>query len=243
MRAIYHPTLYEIFEDENLEKIVRVIGPQLHHLQQVVRLKEGESVLIMDGLGHMAYGVVATLSKQEMLVDLDQVDKVVAPTPQIDLALCLPKKPAQLDAIRASVELGIGRIIPVLSEFAWRGLADDARINRVMESAMLQSNNPILPEVLSPVDFDQLVEEHFDQYDSVLAFTLDDGMDLKALTSAEYGEHILLVIGPEGGESLREKERLAQHPQVKLINLSMPILRTETAVAVATGFLHGQISS
>ncbi|MBT7766714.1 MAG: hypothetical protein HN730_06120, partial [Bdellovibrionales bacterium] len=46
----------------------------------------------------------------------------------------------------------------------------------------------------------------------------------------------------EGGESPSEKQQLADNSKVQLVNLNMPILRSETAVSVVAGYLQGQIA-
>ena len=244
MRAIYYPALAEFIDSATTDYPVTVTisGKQHFHLLKVVRLKEGELVLVLDGLGHHSNGLVESIGKREMVISLAHVKSVEVRSTTIDLAFGLPKKPAQLEAIRSAVEVGISRIIPVTTEYSWGTLADESRIQRVMESAMLQSNNPILPIVMPPVPFGRLIDEYFSQYDSIIIFTLDGELADMEVNLAGYGEHILLLIGSEGGESDSEKQQLAENSKVKFIKVPMPILRTETAVAMAAGYIHSQIS-
>jgi 16S rRNA (uracil1498-N3)-methyltransferase len=241
VRAIHYPELKERL-GEPVGATINITGTSLFHLLKVVRLKIGEMVVLLDGDGARAVGDIKSISKRDISITLQKIEMVKVSTPRIDLALGLPKKPAQLDAIRAAVEVGINRIIPVTTQFAWPELADRSRIERVVESAMLQSNNPNIPEILDPISFDQLIQDYFINYDSVITFTLDHQLGVKRPDLNRKSEQILLFIGPEGGESPSEKQQLADNSKVQLVNLNMPILRSETAVSVVAGYLQGQIA-
>jgi 16S rRNA (uracil1498-N3)-methyltransferase len=188
----------------------------LHHLAKVLRLRTGEQVVAADGAGAWRlceWGSAA----------IDPASDVFAeerPEPQVTIAFALPKGDRPEAAVRALVELGVDRIVPLITERSVvRPPAERAvRLRRVAREAAMQSRRVFLPEVrdITP-----------------LAGLCTTGAAL-CVPGGEPPSLALpcLVIGPEGG--FTDAELAIRLPEV---GLGGGVLRTETAAVVAGALL------
>ncbi|RPJ77074.1 MAG: RsmE family RNA methyltransferase, partial [Alphaproteobacteria bacterium] len=132
MRAIYYP-----FDIVGENQIISVTGDSAKHLQ-VVRVKQGEDILILNGKGAKAYTRVESISKNqiELLVQQLVQDKHLH---HISLAIATPKKDAFEDILKMAVELGVLNIHPLSSDFSQYEYGESERVQRILESALVQS--------------------------------------------------------------------------------------------------------
>lgn len=188
----------------------------LHHLAKVLRLRSGEQVVAADGAG--AWRLCEWGSDA-----IDPASEVFAerrPEPQVTIAFALPKGDRPEAAVRALVELGVDRIVPLVTERSVvRPPAERAgRLRRVAREAAMQSRRLYLPEVseITPL------------------LKLDRTGAALCLPGAQAPSLALpcLVIGPEGG--FTDTELALGLPEV---GLGGGVLRTETAAVVAGALL------
>ncbi len=168
--------------------------------------------------------------------------------PNLTLVQGISKGDRMGQTIRQTTELGIGRIIPFLSERTVVRLAVDergrkgSRWRRIALSAAKQSGRNILPVVDDPTTLEDICRELSDFDRVVIAWeeadTRGDGKPLSvgdALEGCDMDSHVALVIGPEGGLTANEVSVIKGLGDfVKIVSLGELILRTETAGTVAT---------
>lgn len=227
MRAIFHP-----FEDAIGS--VFATDEQAKHLQ-VVRIKTGEPVLILNGRGMKAYATVGKITKNSVELVINSVE-TEKPKHHIHLAVATPKKDAFEDILKIAVEMGVKSIQPLTSEFSQYDYQPGDRFSRILESALIQSNNTFLPEVLPQIKLEQ--------------FLTSNKFPLCFFNSRpSAGEELIkpaaektVLIGPEGGFSEKECALILERPEVRTIHLPTPIQRAPTAVASSIGYLLGQES-
>lgn len=141
-------------------------------------------------------------------------------------------------AIQKAVELGVKRIMPVVTERCNVQLSGDRaekRINHwqgVIISACEQSGRSYLPELLPITSIDSALENVNDACKLVL-----DPEAIKSFSSVKKAQQIALLIGPEGGLSEIEVQR-ANDAGFSGITLGPRILRTETASAAALAMVQ-----
>jgi 16S rRNA (uracil1498-N3)-methyltransferase len=206
---------------ENLQ-VPRLDPADRHHLERVLRLRRGESVVACDGRG----GWRMTRFVGGDLLDLDgEVVEVPPPQPLLSVAFAPVKGDRPEWVVQKLTELGIDRIVPVQtarSVVRWdgdRAILQHDRLVRVAREAAAQSRRVHLPEVAMP---------------ATLASLLASGAPLRL---AEPGgqqpmaDGVMVVVGPEGG--FTDEERAAVPERV---GLPGGVLRAETA-AVALGVL------
>lgn len=227
MRSIFYTELNQV---QNGQQIV-LSDDRAKHLIKSVRINIGENVLLLDGIGGRATASVCHVTKHEIVFTITQITQNLSDS-TIDLAICCCKKEAMEEIIRNAVELGIGKIYPIESQYAQRDFEWNARLDRIAESALIQSNNLFFPQQMSALgwkDFLNLVSS----YQQVFYFSSQQ----RGGKTASLRGRCLMIIGPEGGLSTDEEQGLIDIPTVQLVQLLTPIMRAPTALTAAVGWL------
>lgn len=223
MRALY---LQEIPSEDKIE----LKGDELHHLIQVVRVKAGEELLLLNGRGMRVLGRIEAVGKKNLLLQVLKRD-LDSKTSPYDLALVVPKKEALELCLKQATELGFGRIYLVRGHYSQIKIPDSDRLMKILISGLEQSNAAYLPEVLEV----KLTEINWGEYGRVL--WLDSQSSENKNKSHHSIDKNLLVVGPEAGFSPEEREILSAINNLEQVNLPTPILRSPTAVATGAGLL------
>jgi 16S rRNA (uracil1498-N3)-methyltransferase len=198
-----------------------------HHLTRVLRLREGEVVIAADGRGHWVH----TLWRGEATVELlsDAVVHFEAPAePPLTVVFAPVKGERPEWVVQKLTELGIDRIVPLLSERSvvrWsdaRGQATVERLRRVAREAAAQSRRVWLPQVCDTVRFADLVS--LGQPGEVVLAQLSG--DRPTVSQR------VVAVGPEGGWSTDE---LASG--LPTVGFGLSVLRAETAAVTAGALL------
>ncbi len=219
----------------------------LHHVK-ALRLKKGDTLVLSDGQGRAVYGYLETLRSDYAKVSL--LENVAAsPEPQIRVHLYLGiSKGDKLDAVvRQSVELGGSRIIPVLTERTvvarsaegWEKRA--LRWRNIARAAAAQSRRCIIPEVCSPLDFEEMLLLLKNEELVLVPWEEEKIASLGAVLKRRERSpgSVAIFTGPEGGISPTEMEKLIEIPTVYPVTLGPRILRAETAPVVALALIMG----
>ena len=145
------------------------------------------------------------------------------------------------DVLRGATEIGIDEFFAVNMERSVAIIKNSAankkieRFELVARSASMQSGRPNLPKAGVLSSFDELIS-YLDNIDLLVVFweraSVDDSIEI-ALGNLEGVSSVGILIGPEGGISDSEIEKLKECPQTKICTLGDTILRTETAGIVA----------
>jgi 16S rRNA (uracil1498-N3)-methyltransferase len=204
---------------------------QAHHLA-VVRVRVGDQVLILNGKGGKALAQITSLSKKTGQV---QIQSVSADTRkhQISVVLGVPKKDAFEDIVKIAVELGVAEIHPLSTQFSQYEVESNDRLNRLIESALIQSNNLFWPEIYKQTNLDDFLENfvgelvYFSSRPSEIKYKIENFSDKK----------VAVLIGPEGGFSEEEEAKIVAYKNVNIVHLPTPIMRAPTAVATSIGYL------
>jgi 16S rRNA (uracil1498-N3)-methyltransferase len=225
LRAAFYP-----FDKLAIGEVVHISGDTAHHLN-VVRIKSNEAILLLNGKGSRLTGKV--LSIQKNLVEIQATDyQEVQPSHDLSLAIANPKKDAFEDILKAAVELGIKNIYPLSSDFSQYDYIPSERVERILESALIQSNNAFMPVVHSQTSLKEFLAKHTD---TIVFFNSRLTRGPNNDSAAQQKKTIL--IGPEGGFSPAEVEIISQYSLIQEIHLPTPILRAPTAVASSVGYL------
>ncbi|MBQ3562506.1 MAG: RNA methyltransferase, partial [Clostridia bacterium] len=161
----------------------------------------------------------------------------------LPLCTCLLKGDKFETVIRHSVELGVTKIVPVLSTNcvsrpdAKSLKSKEQRWQKIANEAAGQCGRGVLPTLLSTTDLSALAKT-FNDYDLVLFFYELGGEPLgETLWENDSAKKIAIITGPEGGFTASEAEMLA-NAGAKTISLGKRILRAETApLAALTGVM------
>lgn len=214
-----------------------VIGGQdAHHIARVLRMQVGDSLTLCDAHGtDYACEILAVGDCEVSLRVCERMPSATEPTTAVTLYQGLPKSEKMEWIIQKCVEIGIARIVPVaMSRCVVKlngadGEKKRSRWQKIAAGAAEQSGRGIIPEVAAPISFAEMVSHLTNEY--AVAFYEGGGDSLATLVN-EDTRQVSIVIGPEGGFSLDEIEKLRESG-AHIATLGKRILRCETAPMVA----------
>ena len=213
-----------------------ITGQDAHHISRVLRMQIGDSVTLCDGRGtDYACTIVSINDEAVELTVLQRAPSVTEPTVAVTLYQGIPKSEKMEWIIQKCVEIGITRIVPVMMSRcvvkldAKDGEKKQTRWQKIAAGAAEQSGRGIIPEIAAPITFQQLLHETADI--PTVTFYEGGGQPLDTLVNTDTHQ-LAMIIGPEGGFSLDEIERLT-HNGAHIATLGKRILRCETAPLVA----------
>jgi 16S rRNA (uracil1498-N3)-methyltransferase len=210
--------------------------------QLVLRLRDGDALEVCDSAGRTFAAALALDGPRGFALLERELEAPPAPTLEIVLVQALPKGPKMDLVIEKATELGVARIVPVVSE---RSLGDPGeakleRWRRIARTAAQQSGRPDIPVVDAPLTWAGLFAEALPAGTTALVpWELAPREPLAdVLPRLLRGRsRALVAIGPEGGFAHDEVE-LAQRAGAHTVSLGHRILRTETAGLVVCGILR-----
>lgn len=209
------------------------------HAVQVLRMKPGAILTLFNGEGLEYQAQLEQIDKRQATVSLQEQISADNESPLDILLMQGISRGERMDyAIQKAVELGVKRIMPVVTERCNVQLSGERakkRLNHwkgVVISACEQSGRCFLPELLPITDLDMALGSVNDSCKLVLAPTATQGF-----SSLKKANEVALLIGPEGGLSDIELQR-ATEAGFTGISLGPRILRTETASAAALAMVQ-----
>lgn len=220
------------------DKSVTILGGDVNHIKNVLRMKAGQELNVSNGQDGREYRcAIEALEEDRVLCRLRFVkeDKVELPS-RIYLFQGLPKGDKMELIIQKAVELGVYQVIPVAAKRCVVKLDDKkaasklARWQGIAEAAAKQSKRAIVPEIKQVLSFEQAVEYASEMQVRLIPYELAEGMEKtrRLMDALKPGEDIAVFIGPEGG--FEESEiALAAEKGIEPVTLGRRILRTETA--------------
>lgn len=224
--------------DQISEGEIKITGADVNHIKNVLRMKQGEEILICNGHGKDCYCIINQVSDKEIIAKIQSMqDTGTELATKIILFQGMPKKDKMELIIQKAVELGVSEIVPVITKRAVVKLEDkkkeEKKLERwraIAEGAAKQSGRGIIPTVASSMSMKEALTAAAGMELGIIPYENAKGM--KETRAIMEGLHqyksIAIFIGPEGG--FEESEiTLAKENHIKPITLGKRILRTETA--------------
>lgn len=235
------------FVDEVRHGAAEITGDEAHHLTRVLRVEPGQRYEISDNQRAFLAEVEEARKSRVLFRVLEPVESPAAPV-RITLVVALVKFERLEWMVEKATELGVEAIAPVESERSEKGLLQAAqkrveRWRKIARESSQQSRRTRMPEIADPIRFGA-----FSAADFELRYVLDEEASRPVLNTfpAERSQQdrICLLVGPEGGWSDVERQRLRE--SWTPVSLGPQILRTETAcvaaIAIVTAAWLGQSS-
>lgn len=218
-------------------RIFAIEGQQAHYLSKVMRVRDGDAVILCDNVTGEWATRVGKVDKRR--VDLTVVEKLRAREEVPDFWLCpaLLKKDRFDLVLEKATELGVAEIHPILMRRCVADKLNLERANTITTEAAEQCARTALPELREPAKLDALLRDWPD--DRILYFADEMGGEPAGDAFATSSGPAAMLIGPEGGFDDSERELLRSHRHVKPISLGSRILRSETAAIAATALWMG----
>lgn len=216
---------------------VDVAGAQAHYLARVMRVAEGDAVVLCDDRTGEWAARVAQAGKRDVVLEVVERLRPREEVPDLTLCAALLKKDRFELVLEKACELGVRTIQPVLTR---RCVADKLNLDRAQATlveAAEQCARTALPHLLEPVRLDALLRGW--QNERALFFADENGGDPAREAFAAHKGPAGLLIGPEGGFDDGERTAIRAHQAARAITLGPRILRGETAAIAATALWMG----
>lgn len=200
-----------------------------NHCNKVLRLKQGDTVHLIDGVGGLYVAQIAETTKKAVLLNI--IDKqqgfgkrnhylhiAIAPTKNIDRIEWFLEK---------ATEIGIDEITPIICERSERKIVKEERLEKVVTSAVKQSLTAYHPKINTAIAFKDFIKQS-DVELKMIAHCIDENSKQAISELIKPHQEYLILIGPEGDFTPKEIE-LALQNGYKPVTLGNTRLRTETA--------------
>ena len=206
-----------------------------HYVVNVMRLKRGSNINFFNSEGEWKSEIVF-LDKDRVEVKIIEKIKQPKELSNIELAICLVKKNPMETILQKATELGVSKIIPIISKRTEVKELNYDRANKIVIESTEQSNQlspPKISEVIKLKDF----LNNLDGSSKLLFADVNSTQNLKAET-LKLGNPISVLIGPEGDFSPSERDSILGISNVTSFTISRNILRSDTAVISAISLVN-----
>ena len=218
-----------IFLNENLKEQSEIIlnKDQSHYLSSVMRIKAGQKVLFFNGNDGEFYGMINSIDKKKTTIKILSKKREITDLPNTTLAFCPPKGNKLDFLIQKSTEIGVREFIPIISDHTINRKINVDRLKKIIIESAEQSNQIQLPNLQNSLSFDNFVK-NFSTSTILFADINSLNSSLEKIIEKKQSNYILLI-GPEGDFSSKEREVILQNKNFKSFSLGSTVLRSETA--------------
>lgn len=230
--------------EQVFENSISIFGDDVKHISKVLRLRVNEEITVCDKCGNDYECSLQEISSDKVVAKILSKKKNVAEADiEITLFQGLPKSDKMDLIIQKCVELGISKIVPVITKRAVSRPSDgDKKIIRwqkIAAEAAKQCGRGIIPEVGKMISFADAVKLCDDEKVlAIMPYECEAENKIKNALKETEKKKIFVYIGPEGGFDESEVN-LAENSGIKLVTLGPRIMRTETApIAVCSVIMY-----
>ena len=229
-------------------------GREAHHARHVLRVRQGERLTVLDGAGHEFLCAVEESDRDQIRLTVIEKRDHPAPAAQVTLLQAVPKGKTMDTIIQKATELGVSRIVPLLSERVVPHLDEEDGVHKadkwrlVAREAIKQCGSAWLPLIDPPMTPAQFLARK-----EVIELPLIASLESGSRPAREYfhafqARHrrmpasVCIWIGPEGDFTPAETAAIRSHGALP-ITLGPLVLRVETAALYCLSILHYELQS
>jgi len=221
--------------------VVAIDHAQAHYLKHVLRLNDGQDVLVFNGRDGEWRGRLEG-GRREAALRLGERSRAQTATTDLHY-LFAPLKSARLDyMVQKAVEMGVSQLRPVLTQHGQVGLVNLERMRANAIEAAEQCGILCVPEIAAPLPLTRALGAWEPGRHLVFCDEAADVADpLAALAGVPRRAPLAVLIGPEGGFAADERAALLRLPHVVRLALGPRILRADTAAVAALALVQAVI--
>jgi 16S rRNA (uracil1498-N3)-methyltransferase len=225
MQLFYNATINEATETFSFDR------EESKHIIKVLRKKDGDILFVTNGLGFLFKTEIVLASDSKCTVQMVSFEKAAAAPFQLHLVVAPTKMNDRYEwFLEKATEIGIQEITPIICDRSERKVINIERFEKIILSAMKQSNELYLPKLNPAISFKEFMKQKNKGLQLIAHCEETDKKTLKSVLQSNTD--VTILIGPEGDFS--EKEiALALEQNYIPVSLGNTRLRTETAAVVA----------
>lgn len=240
--------------DECKTDSLTLTGREAHHAARVLRLRRGDEVVVLDGAGAEFFCCIQDCGRELVHLTLTKKNQLPPLPYQLTLLQAVPKGKLIESVIQKAVELGVHRVVPLLTERVTTRLAgDDAahkaeKLQHVAIEAIKQCGSAWLPKIETPLTPGEFLARG-EKFELPLIASLQPGSrHAREYFQAFQGEHgrqpesVCVWVGPEG-DFTAEEVRAIQAGGALPITLGRLVLRVETAATYCLSVLNYELAA
>lgn len=225
MQLFYNPTINETTETFSFDR------EESKHIIKVLRKKDGDILFVTNGLGYLFETKITLASDSKCTVEIVSFEKTAASNFKLHLAVAPTKMNDRYEwFLEKTTEIGIQEITPIICDRSERKVINNDRFDKIILSAMKQSNELYLPKLNPAISFKEFLKQHHDGLQLIAHCEETDKKTLKSVL--QPNQNVTLLIGPEGDFSEKEIALALENNYIP-VSLGNTRLRTETAAVVA----------
>ena len=225
MQLFYNPDIDETTETFSFDK------EESRHIIKVLRKKDSDILHVTNGLGLLFETEITLASDNKCIVEVLSIKKSPEPKFRLHLAVAPTKMNDRFEwFLEKATEIGIQEITPVFCDRSERKVVNLERFEKIILSAMKQSNETYLPKLNEAISFKEFIKQKNEGLQLIAHCEETDKKSLKEVLKPN--ENVTILIGPEGDFSDKEIA-LALENNFQPVMLGNTRLRTETAGVVA----------
>jgi len=237
-----------LFIDQPLSEHSEVtVTDEIHHyISNVLRMKTGDPLYVFNGAPHQYAATIRSTNRKKTIIQLKESVSVDTESPlKVIIAQSVPKGQKMDDLIPKITELGVFKIVPLITDRSDLKKVSDNKLNRwqkIATHSAEQTGRSIIPKISSPMKLSEFLSVQTGT-NTILLYELEESLNLKSTLQKITSNTLTLIIGPEGGFSPEEIES-ARAQGCHIVSLGKRILRTETvapAVLAIVQFMKGDM--
>lgn len=203
------------------------------HCLQVLRKRRGEVITVVDGRGGFYKAAIEQTEKKACSCRIIRQWRGEENVPVLHIAIAPTKNINRLEwFLEKATEIGIQQVTPIVCRYSERKAIRADRLEKILLSAMKQSQRSVLPRLSPLTTFEDLVKRESVGTGQKFIGYIDENVKEHLQENYVSGRDVCILIGPEGGFSLEEVAMATAHG-FQPVHLGKYRLRTETAGIVA----------
>ncbi|MFD1018809.1 16S rRNA (uracil(1498)-N(3))-methyltransferase [Thalassobacillus hwangdonensis] len=231
---------YFIREEDWQGDKVRVTGDDVHHITRVMRMKEGNEIICNHPSGKAASCVIESISPDVVQCEVSEWLEGNSELPvEVSIVQALGKGDKLETVVQKGTEMGAAYFYPYQADRSvvkWdmkKSSKKVERLRKIAKEASEQSHRNVIPGISDVQSMEQILE-HSSDYDLKIFAYEDEARTEQfhslsdAIASLDSGQRMIVFIGPEGGFSDNEVQKLNDSGFIS-VRLGPRILRMETA--------------
>ncbi len=224
------------YPDSIVENSTSLLSKEhIHYTVNVLRLKRGSKINFFNKNGEWVSEIIF-LDKSRVEVKFLEKIKQAKELSKVELAICLVKKNPMEIIMQKATELGVCKIIPIVSERTEVKELNYDRANKIIVEATEQSNQLVPPEISKVIKLKDFLK-NINLTTKLLFADVNSKSDLKT-EDLRGSKFQCILIGPEGDFSPSERDLILKNSTVKPFSISKNILRSDTAVISAISLVN-----